>query len=240
MMKWFRSTKNEDNFSNLMSWSKVLAERKNIEGLRDLIRIVLRPVQSEHIRDAYIKEKHKGISELFWNESLGIQYIIPGIEKTLADYIWSDECLVKDKSIYPTLNLASDITLPTSWHPESIVLNLGKIGEGKPNGAFQQSSNHSVMLSYPLGIGWVENGNHSIIQGILRGEGQVIPTEVHDLSKLIELIKFDGVNWKSTVSEKNLGEPRYVEFGWVWEIGRLILKIEESPYQSAIKEQLQI
>ncbi len=232
-----RAPKERGEFECLMARARVLKERENVAGLRDLIKIVLRPVQSLHMRDAYLKEPHKAVGSLFWSESLGLERVIPGINKRLIDFVWSNECLVEDKSLYPSLNLASSVTLPTSWSPASIVANLGRIGEGLPGGPFQQSSNHSVMLSYPLDIGWVANGNHSLIQAILRGQGHVIPTEVHDLSLLIELVKFDGREWRSILTEDVLGVPAYPEFGWVWEIGRLISSIEVSPYKEAISHQ---
>lgn len=244
MLDWLkRRTRKEQQperrseFECLMSRAVALAEKENTEGLRDLIKIVLRPVQSRHIRDAYLKEPHKAVGSLFWSESLGIESFIPGINKRLVEYVWSDECLVRDKSLYPSLNLASSVTLPTSWNPTGIVANLGRIGEGLSNGPFQQSSNHSVMLSYPLDIGWVANGNHSLIQAILRGQGSVVPTEVHDLSKLIELIKFDGEVWRSTLTKEALGSPQYPEFGWVWEIARLINSVEASPYKEVLSRQ---
>lgn len=218
-------------FDALMQRASALAERKNTEGLRDLQKIVLRPVQALHIRDAYLKPPHGSIGSLFWNESLGIDRFIPGIDQRLVDYVWSPRCHVKNESVYPRLMLSSDVVLPTSWHPSSIVLNLGRIGEGFSNGPFEQTGNHLVMLSYPLGIGWVANGNHSIIQGILRGQGEIVPTEVHDMSGLISLIKFDGRYWRSEVNGEVLGAPRYLEFGWVWEIGRFILSVEGSRYE---------
>lgn len=219
-----------DQFDLLMSRASQLAERENVEGLRDLIKIILRPIQSHHIREAYLIGAHNAPEPLFWSDSLGIDRIIPGLDVGLIEFVWSQRCLIKDKEKYPRLNLASDIVLPTSWHPSSIVLNLGRIGPGLANGSFEQSTNHSVMLSYPLGIGWVANGNHSIVQAVIRGEGVIIPTEVHDLCELIKLIRFDGRVWKSAISGVELGVPRYPEFGWVWEIGRLISSIESSPY----------
>lgn len=216
-----------DQFDLLMSHASQLAKSQNVEGLRDLIKIILRPIQSHHIRAAYLTSAPES---LFWSDSLGIDRVIPGLDEGLIEFVWSPRCLVKDKEKYPRLNLASDIVLPTSWHSSSIVLNLGQIGPGLANGSFKQSTNHSVMLSYPLGIGWVANGNHSIIQAVIRGEGVIIPAEVHDLCGLIKLVRFDGRVWKSIISGVELGVPRYPEFGWVWEIGRLINSIEPSPY----------
>lgn len=237
MIRFFRrisspkKCEKSSEFDALMQRASALAERKNVEGLRDLQKIVLRPVQALHIRDAYLRSPHGSIGSLFWSDSLGIDQFVPGVDQGLVDYVWSPRCLLKNKSVYPRLKLSSDIVLPTSWHPSSIVLNLGRIGEGLSNGPFEQTDNHSVMLSYPLGIGWVANGNHSIIQGILRGQGEIVPTEVHDMSGLISLINFDGEYWRSVVTGEVLGVPRYQEFGWVWEIGRFILSVESSRYE---------
>lgn len=237
MIGLFRRPKKKvlKEFDAVMQTAAKLANRKNVEGLRDLQKIVLKPIQALHIRDAYLKPPHGGVESLFWNESLGIERHIPGLNQGLVDYVWSPKCLVRDKSVYPELRLSSDIVLPTSWHPTSIVQNLGRIGKGLSNGEFKQSTNHSVMYSYPLGIGWVANGNHSIIQAVLRGEGTVVPTEIHDMTDLLDLIMFDGSVWRSRDTGSVLGSPRYKEFGWVWEVGRMISTVERSPYRAVLK-----
>ena len=58
-----------------------------------------------------------------------------------------------------------------------------------------------------------------------------MPVEVYDLSPIIESVKFDGKQWLCMKTNVVLGVPRYPEFGWVWEVGRLIMEIEDNPFR---------
>ena len=225
-----RSTKKRDRFELLMERANKLANQENAYGLIDLIKIVLRPIQAEHIRNAYLSEPHAAIEELFYFD-LGLNCILPEFGQTFGVLLYTDLCRVSDTTRFPKLNLASDIIFPTSWNPSSIVNMLGMIGRDRHCGPFVQTNNHKVMYTYPLAIGWVANGNHSLIQAILRGEGEIKPTEVYDLSPIIESVKFDGEQWLCRKTNVDLGVPRYPEFGWVWEIGRLIIELEDNPFQ---------
>jgi hypothetical protein len=213
-----------------MERANELANQENIYGLVDLIRIVLRPIQAEHIRNAYLRQPHAAIGELFYSD-LGLNCVLPEFNQTFGALLYTDLCRVSDTTRFPKLNLASDVTLPTSWNAGSIVNMLGMIGKDRHCGPFVQSENHKIMYTYPLAIGWVANGNHSLIQAILRGEGEIKPVEVYDLSPIVKSVKFDGKQWLCRKTKAVLGSPRYQEFGWVWEIGRLIIEIEDNPFQ---------
>jgi len=77
-----------------------------------------------------------------------------------------------------------------------------------------------VLYVYPLMIGSVGGGNHSIMQGILDGKGEIKPAEMYDISCLLPAVYFDGTDWVCTHSGDNIGTPRYPELGWVWEIAK--------------------
>jgi len=53
-----------NDFKNLIRRADELVEQKNHEGLKDLIKLVLRPIQSKHLLDAYIKDDHQSIGKL--------------------------------------------------------------------------------------------------------------------------------------------------------------------------------
>jgi len=228
-IRFTQSHSKENSFDNLMYWANDIG-KNDAAGLKDLIKIILRPIQAEHIRTAYLKKPHEGLSALSCTD-LGITGLIPTFNKTFIDLLFSDTCRVSNKDLFPKLNLASDVTLPTAWHPTSLVNTLGMIGKKKLCGPFKQSTNHMIIFTYPLSIGWVVNGNHSIIQAILRGEGEIMPTEVYDISSIVESVCFDGTYFKCISTGTILGNPRYEEFGWVWEIGRLIMNLENNPFK---------
>lgn len=79
-------------------------------------------------------------------------------------------------------------------------------------------------------IGWVAGGNHSIAQGIIGGHGEIVPHEVHDISRLIDSVEFDGIHWISRISGERIGRPRYEELGWCWEIARRIMLLQPNQY----------
>ncbi|WP_409457135.1 DUF6710 family protein [Pseudomonas oryzihabitans] len=207
----------------VLHWAHQLYEKSEVRGLEDLSKIILRPLQSRHIADAYFKPPHQAIEELWWLDSLGFSGWLPGADRDLNSSII--------RSVVPApaghlLNLSTDIILPTSWHPSSIVNLLGRIGSERPLGRFKQSSNHQVTFMIPLGIGWVSGGNHSIAQGIIRGEGEIAPTEYLDVTEIVRRVTFDGKSWRCCSTGHRLGRPRYIELGLVWEISRLIVTLK--------------
>lgn len=218
------------DFLNIMRRAEMLEEQDNSEGLKDLIKLVLRKVQSVNMLDAYIKSDHHASSFMETSSELGFKGNIPAeldgeliSDKSLRGWLWSKDCFIRDKSKYPVLSLSRDIIFPTPWEPMRIINNLGTIGNNRPRGKFKQDPNHLVLYLYPLMIGFVGGGNHSLLVGILEGEGEVIPEEYYDISCLLPSVKFDGTNWVSTITGTELGSPDYPEIGWVWEIAKLYL-----------------
>ena len=117
------------------------------------------------------------------------------------------------------------MVIPTLWSESSILNSLGMIGKRRELGVFVQDINHSVTLMRPLNIVWVNGGNHSIAQGILDGEGELVPDDIYDVSRIIRGVRFDGQNWVCRKTGENLGWPMYAEFGWAWEIARLLIDL---------------
>lgn len=229
MLRLLGKDENTDvnQFKYLMEWANRIASTKNEEGLRDLIKIVLRPVQAKHMRDAYLKSAHGAPEPLWWPNSMSLFGYSEVLKSNILSYV-SQNCVVKDVKEAEELNLASDVLLPTVWHPSSLVNTLGMIGPGLPAKEFEPSTNHCVTYMHPLGIGWVNGGNHSISQAIVRGQGTLVPTEFIDVTSLIQAIRYDGSHWRCIGSGKQLGTPRYPEFGWVWEIGRHLVTLSST------------
>jgi len=226
----FFGRKKKNEFDQLIARARLLYEDGNVVGLHDLQRILLKPVQANHIRQAYLEPDNTAAGSISLPRDFGFNSHLLADDCRFSGDHGLPSCFVKDVTRYPVLALSRDIALPTSWHPTSIVRNLGRIGAGLPNGSFTQSTNHQVVYFYPLSLVCVENGNHSIAQGIMRGEGSIVPEDVYDVSGLLDAVSFDGRSWRSEESERIIGTPRYREFGWVWEIAKFISRLEESPY----------
>lgn len=218
------SKKSELQF--LMQRAEEFYKQSNREALLDLQRLVMRPLQSHHMLDAYLQPDHGAVDSFDLWRSLGISKI-PNTNESFLDFVLATGRRIEDSKI-PKVKLGKDIVLPTCWHPSSIINVLGNIGKNRRRGDWKQDRNHSVIWFYPLNIFWVTGGNHSIMQGIILAEGEVDPVEGYDLSGLYPLIKFNGKNWLEISSGKKIGQPRYKELGYVFEIGRLLLKIDNS------------
>ncbi|WP_019677670.1 DUF6710 family protein [Arsukibacterium perlucidum] len=187
--------------------------------------------------DQYLSAGHSANAQLSPWRDWGIEGPLTVVinEQVISDkdfnaWCCSDMCLIRDPAIFPQLQLSTDIVLAAPWHPRRLISNIGSIGQDRPRGIFQQDSNHMILYHYPLMIGWVAGGNHSLMQGILQG-GSVIPEEVYDVSPIIHAVAFDGTQWVCCHSGNPMGKPRYPEFGWCWEIAKRIMSLEYSPYR---------
>jgi len=206
----------------LLERASSFVKYNNIEALEDLQRLVLRPLQSQHMLDAYLKEDHDSLRSFHaWND-IGIGFI-PGLQKNFIEFVLEHRI---EKELLPAAKLGRDNVLPTSWHPSSMLNSIGQIGEGRKYGSWIQDSNHKLTYMSPINLYFVNGGNHSIAVGILLTEGAVIPQEGYDLTELYAHVIFDGVHWIDSKTERRIGKPRYKEFGFVYEIGRLIAELK--------------
>lgn len=214
---------NESNaFENLMMRAKIFANQKNVAALEDLQKLVMRPIQSLRMVDVYFKPDHKSLGVYhIWND-FGLNYV-PGLDNSFISHLIENQI---EKEDLPVAKLGRDIVLPSGWSPSSIMNSLGRIGEGRKSGPWEQDSNHQLHYWYPLNIFWVGGGNHSITVGIILSEGVIKSAEGYDLTKLYEHVYFNGQCWIDTHGGKAIGTPIYKELGYVYEIGRLILQVK--------------
>ncbi|WP_158161276.1 DUF6710 family protein [Grimontia hollisae] len=201
----------DDEISNLLRRAEVLVENRNIEGLKDLQRIVWRQLQSRFMLQPYLVSDHSS-----WDPIWLYDFTFECLEPSVSDlYSIIDSAYV---------DLSSDPVITSPWHPQRITRNLGMIGDGMPCGPFEESSNHSASYCWPLNVALVTGGNHSIAQGILRGQGRVKVEECYDFTPIIEQVFFDGIEWALICSGQKLGQPRFKEIGWAWELGRILMR----------------
>lgn len=189
----------------------------NPDALREFIRLLGRKLQSDYMcRAVSVLDEHK----------------MPNLEPKL---VWFDEFIPVNSEGHRTydlkvkinttrtLRLASDIILPWPWNMGRVVSNLSCIGPGRPWGAWEQDTlNHQVEYWLPFGIGWVHGGNHSIMTGIVRGEGEITTDRVYDLSKLFPHVRFDGHAFVRVSDGSVIHETTEFEFAAIFEVGRLM------------------
>lgn len=216
MMFWNRNKKEKtaagtekNRFDHLLS----VAEKLPIDALHDLIRAIVRPVQSDFLL-AVAEEGTDARPDMTPQE-----FFFDGlIQVTSYEKMKESEL---DRAGYP-LSLASDMVLPWPWSLSRYIDNVSHIGTHKGRPWKQDKINHYVDLWLPWRIGFVRGGNHSITAGILAGEGTLIPDHVYDMSYLFALIRSDGVHW---FIEGQKTEPvRSWRSAAVFEIGRLLVE----------------
>lgn len=175
----------------------------------NLVQIALRHIQSNHIRSAYINPEHSATKCLELGDWFG------------ETWTFNEWPTYSSETSKYTVDLKNHIVFPTPWKPSGLTKNLDLIRDGSND--FKQSTNHLISLLLPFHIGFVKGGNHSITQGILNGNGTVIPTAIYDATPLLKDFSFDGEYWLK--SGKRFSKPRYPEFGWVWEAYKLFYSL---------------
>ncbi|MFM0549657.1 hypothetical protein P0D69_01635 [Paraburkholderia sediminicola] len=202
------------HFQNVMEMARDIAE-KNPAALYDLVKVLLRPVQSAALVGVIENAAHEAPGNIhpstFFFDDRRIQSIVYGIGKHLP----AEDFMVR---------LATDVVLPWPWNRQRISSALAFIGKGKRAGEWKQDfGNHQLILWLPWGITFVGGGNHSLAVGIVAGEGELIPGEVHDMSDLLSLVHCDGQHFRETATNQIIATVRDQRVAAVFEIGRLML-----------------
>ncbi|WP_210558278.1 MULTISPECIES: DUF6710 family protein [unclassified Pseudomonas] len=223
-------------FEHLLKTAKLIAET-NPRGLVDLIRAILRPLQSEHLL---------GVAERG-------QDAVP----TIGSFKFFGEA-VRDLMFHPdgmnlrgvrldsktfSLKLSRDIVLPWAWDFGRYVDALATIGSGKAvdagnqwnrgyQGPWSQDENHQVELWLPWGIGFVNGGNHSITAGILAGEGEIAPEYVFDMGFLFDELHCDGRYFLDASTGDQVAPVEDARKAAVFEIGRIMRDMNFPAFKS--------
>ncbi len=218
MMFWNRNKKEKaaagsekNHFDHLLS----VAEKLPVKALPDLIRAIVRPVQSDFLlavaEEGTDARPDMTPYEFFFGDLIKLQS---------SERMKENE---RNSSDYP-LSLAIDMVLPWPWSLPRYIDNISVTGTHKGMPWKQDFFNHYVDLWLPWRIGFVHGGNHSITAGILAGEGFVIPEHVYDMSYLFELARTDGVHW--FVNGNKVEAVKSGRSAAVFEIGRLMVNEE--------------
>jgi hypothetical protein len=198
-------------FDHVMQIAAEIA-KVDSSGLFRLTKALLGPLQAEHLLAVAERGPHNAPPVID-----GYSFFFD-----IGNVIEVSRCWVQPTP-YMEVRLASDVILPTTWRRSSYVSALATIGEGRPQGAWAQDSNHGVSVWLPWRIAFVTGGNHSITAGILGGEGIVTATEVIDVSSIFDLVECDGKEYKRKETGEIVAEVSDYRRAAVFEIGRLIL-----------------
>lgn len=105
----------------------------------------------------------------------------------------------REKWLNLEINLSTDIVLMCAWNEGRFTNALSNIGTDVKNPFKFDKNNHFVSYIYPLGITIVDNGNHSLLTGVLKSEGVIYPIQTYDITGCYELFYFDGAYYKEKI-----------------------------------------
>jgi hypothetical protein len=104
---------------------------------------------------------------------------------------WADQFKVAQDPAKPvTISLASDVILPWPWAENRYLERHILIGKDVPkkknhkDPSWTQDRNHEVTLVRPLNFAFVNSGNHSIMVGVMKQEGFVVPEVILDITPI--------------------------------------------------------
>lgn len=213
----------KEKFDQIMNFA-VSLEEKNPRGLFDLIRILLRPLQSELLISPIEYEEHN-----FNKELQSHKFFMPNCQLLELQNTLNKPILKNDNFL---IHLNRDPILPGPWNRDRYISSLSNIGTNKIlnksvwsnyGGEWKQDiSNHFVSIWLPWGIAFVNGGNHSISVGIINGEGTLVPKDVYDMSFLLEQVKCDGENYILIENNEVLDTVNDIRIAAVFEIGRIL------------------
>ena len=214
---FFRKKNNKQNtaaMNNIITRAERLYESKNVDGLKDLQRTIWRSYQSQRMLLPYLVEDH-----------------LVGSSGELLRFVNGSLFAQCRKDIVETYISLSESVVTYPWHPDRIIDNLGTIGKGLRAGEFVPEINHRICYVHPLMLAEVECGNHSIAQGIIRGEGKAKITNFFDLTPVLEKYRCTGKYWICTQTDQIVGKCTVVEVGYAWEVGKFLSKCSVLPFE---------
>lgn len=185
----------------------------------DVVRLIGRDLQTKYLTQLLFEEKETSLKPghvcpetiLFSRRDL-----LLATRKRFEDFKVPVEI---DKEI----QLGKDLILPWPWHRTRLINAISNIGKGRAWGVWEQDfSNHTVELWLPLGVAWVDGGNHSIAIGIIQCSGKLKPDYIYDISKIYDYVFCDGENYISKENKKIIAPVKNVEFAAIFEIGRMM------------------
>lgn len=200
-------------FDHAMAFARSLLF-SNPDALFDVVRLLLRPMQSELMLSAIESGMHASRSAVN-----AAEFFMPSCP---VSFSMSSEARQLDPALFE-VHLNRDTLLPCPWHRERYKNNLAHIGAAKGADRWHEDvGNHAVEIWLPWGLVFVRGGNHSIAAGIVAGEGVVIPKSIVDMGSLLDSVDCDGLTYRAKGDGRILDTVENFRVAAVFEIGRLM------------------
>jgi len=212
----FMHTASSQRLNNILYVAKKISE-ENPQALPDFVKLLGRKLQSDYMCRVAFSENEPQVPilepKLVWFDEF--------TELDSAGHRLYD--LKKNMNTTRALNLATDIILPWPWNLNRVASCISGIGLGRPAGAWKQDPiNHNIEYWLPFGIGWVHGGNHSLMTGIVQGQGILTTDNVYDISDAFKYVEFNGRDFLRKSDGSKIQKAPELEFAAIFEVGRLM------------------
>lgn len=212
--------KEKNKLDNVLKIARECIENTETKNVREapvyaLIRAMVNYQLYDIVRELYEGEEVTKARDIY--DDIGEYYSIDNI------HFNNFESFELGKSNI-NINLSKDAVLVFAWNQDRFVKNLITIGENVGNKFEYQENNHMATYIYPLGLTIVDNGNHSTLSGILKGEGVIQVTQTYDLEPTYDYMYFDGIYFRKKENDEIIHKVNRFELGALYEIGRLLAK----------------
>jgi hypothetical protein len=183
----------------------------------DMLKILVNKVQSDYMMKLLKVDNESDLESIifpFWFEG--------GTILTEDGLTFND--LIKEATVNNKADLKYDMFLPWPWKRQRLINTISFIGSGRKLGSWTEDKmNHYLTLCLPLGIHWVDGGNHSLSVGVLQGDGQVTPKHCYDITQVYDYVYCDGEYFYRTIDNKKISEVKNIELAMIFEIGRKMI-----------------
>lgn len=211
------SIEKKEKLDNVLKIADKLIKQKNIKDVRESpVYSLIRAISNLHLYDI-VRELYEG------EDVTDIQSIYNDVGRYLNSSVtFNNSKSFKLGKSEIDINLSKDAVLVCAWSEERFINALLKIGKNVGNKFEYKKINHMATYIYPLGLAIVYNGNHSILSGILKGEGVIQANQTYDLEPTYDYMYFDGVYFRNKDNDEVIYKVRRFEIGILYEIGRLL------------------
>lgn len=183
---------------------------KNKESLHKVIKALLYPVMYNLIYDAFT---------LPHSPDCSFEVFFKNFPFDLHFYSKNCKPIYKEDNVNYVVDLSKDIIFTFPWYRNSII-GLCHIGYSEK---FKEEwADASIAILDPLKVCLVIRGNHSVMHGILAGEGKVTADEYLDISPILHRYSYNGKFWLDNTT----GEQKEVlnhNIALAWEVSKLML-----------------
>ncbi|CCF16470.1 conjugal transfer inhibition FipA domain protein [Brevibacillus laterosporus GI-9] len=246
MFKWFQKNKREESHANALRDHDI--QKKQFDRMLSIANDIFRKAEQHEVKDGYkhpilnyvkllgMNLQTAYITNLLYEDDHGEIKKYPSITPWFPFFELSAKVSLDGKSMYDMIfhevdnkcfeiDLNRDLVLPWPWNISRYVNSISSIGKSRPWGKWKEDTlNHYVQVLLPMGICFVEGGNHSITSGIINGEGKLIAKNVYDFSEIYNYVYTNGIQYRRLEDDSVISNVTNLEFAVIFEVGRMMLK----------------